>query len=148
MTTLKILGQPVLVLTFPFLPSWNTAIGKARAHWSKGKAHTDDLKDEGHTVCRSSLNKLFPGWRRPFFKPDERVLVVCKIWRRDDTTYDVHNLYTKALFDGFTSAGLWADDDWSSVPVVVYMFAGVDPQNPRVEIELHQLAYREVITDE
>jgi Holliday junction resolvase RusA-like endonuclease len=66
------------------------------------------------------------------------VWVVIKVYRRDNRSRDVHNLFAKPILDGFTDAGLWKDDNEKVVPKVTFEYCGVDRDNPRVEFEIYQ----------
>jgi crossover junction endodeoxyribonuclease RusA len=55
-----------------------------------------------------------PGGTTPF---EGRVHVVASFWKPTRTHYDPNNLWptVKAICDGLTDAGLWADDDHEHV---------------------------------
>lgn len=121
-------GTPVATITFPFLPSWNVIVATARGNRYAAASETTTWR----TLGKVAANKLV----RPL--PNQCALVV-RSWRKNHQRYDIHNLSTKAVLDGFTDAKIWEDDDVRHVPVVIFSHEGVDKNNPRVEIEIYDL---------
>jgi Holliday junction resolvase RusA-like endonuclease len=118
--TLEVRGRPLAEFVFPYVPTWNVSINAARAHWSKGHSHTKKWRAEGHELAHTFMQKFSPHQRLIKY----RALVVVRAYREHTGTFDVHNIQMKALFDGFTDAGVWVDDSWEYVPVVVFAWAG------------------------
>lgn len=128
MASLIIQGKPLASFEFEHLPSWNDAIAAARGrggHWS-GSKHTKKWRAIGHQMASEFLASA---WTQVLGRPvliEQRAMVVVKVFRPTDRTYDVHNVYTKAVFDGFSDAGIWRDDSWKWLPWVVYGYVEQD----------------------
>jgi Holliday junction resolvase RusA-like endonuclease len=154
MSELIITGEPILAMTFPLLPSWNDAVRKARGKfgWRSGHAHTKKWERIGKHVAQDQ--REFVGRYLPFdYVVRKRAMVLVKMFRETARVYDVHNLYLKALFDGFTKAMVWPDDSWPYVPWVVQGWCyqsefdlAFETFPQRVEIEIHELT-RVVLND-
>lgn len=143
MSSVTIIGEPLAVFTFDFIPSWNQVVNNARAHWSKGHKETKEWRTTGFNLAHRFMWTFFGvkklGRKRLVCK---RALVVIKVFRGTEGVYDVHNVCFKHLADGFTDAGIWRDDDWASVPMVIFMWAGNVPfKEQRTEIEIHELDF-------
>jgi hypothetical protein len=65
-------------------------------------------------------------WDTPAIK--KRALVIVRVFPPFEEISDIHNVYIKGILDGFTDAGLWADDEWAWVPLVLYAFGGIGTQ--------------------
>lgn len=71
--------------------------------------------------------------------PFERAAVTYRFWLPDRRRHDPDNLVSgmKAALDALVP-GVLPDDGWRYVPVLAAEVAGVDRQNPRVEIEVRE----------
>lgn len=56
----------------------------------------------------------------------EPVMCIVRVWKPDNTRNDIHNLYLKAVLDGFKAARLFKDDDVKCIPKVYLSYEGVD----------------------
>jgi Holliday junction resolvase RusA-like endonuclease len=147
MTTLRTDGKPLATFVFWHVPSWNDVIAWANQRPRRVKSHAQ---------ARYILNSHIQEWREKAHKMGllfklrnpvcgtyliaNRALVVVRVIRGTERKYDVHNVWTKAIFDGFSDAGLWPDDEWANVPTVVYTWAfDTKGWGQRVEIEIHEL---------
>jgi Holliday junction resolvase RusA-like endonuclease len=139
MSSVVIEGQPLAIFVFDFVPSWNQVINVARAHWSKGHGQTKTWRESGYNLAHKYMTRFFPGRKRLI---KQRALVIVKVFRGSEKVYDIHNVCLKHLADGFTDAGIWKDDDWATVPMVIFMWAeNVPMSEQRIEIEIHELSY-------
>lgn len=139
MSSITIMGQPKAVFIFDFIPSWNQVINTARAHWSRGHNQTKEWRATGYNLAHKYMRRFFPGRKRLIKRT---ALVIVKVFRGSERVYDIHNVCLKHLADGFTDAGVWKDDDWATVPMVIFMWAENVPMiHQRVEIEIHELDY-------
>lgn len=121
LTQLKLTGKPKLSIEFIGLPSINTFYGMHR--WAKATA-TAEWKYEAREKA----------YEHTLFLDDflfKRALVVVNFYPPYEEISDVHNVYIKALLDGFTDAEVWSDDEWAFVPLVLYAWAGIGEQKPR-----------------
>jgi hypothetical protein len=135
MASLIIKGKPIATFE-THLDSWNEAIAKAyarpKAYRSHGSArfvfneYKRRWREKGSQLATEFLDSLW--WMtldRPYLVR-KRAMVVIKVCRGTERTYDVHNAYCKALFDGFSDAGIWRDDSWMYVPWVLYGWVHMD----------------------
>lgn len=150
MSELIINGKALVRFTYDYIPSWNEALRaevaaalKRRGSWIRAV-----WKGKGESVAQQFMSDCGPTEREHLIQ--KRAMVIVYVFRATEGEYDVHNVYTKALFDGFTRAKLWRNDDWPSVPIAIFMWrymeAG-DPKGQRFEVEIHELA-RVVINGE
>lgn len=135
MAELIINGRPLVVFETQ-LPSWNETIEMAnkRPRFARSHAHAraplttyiQKWRNEGAKLANEFMQKVW--WLKdehPYLV-QKRGLVVVKVGRAtiegesSETSYDVHNAYCKAFFDGFSDAGVWKDDAWMYVPWVIY----------------------------
>lgn len=137
-TQVHIAGDPVVTFTFYGLPSVNTHYNK---HFRPRSIETNEYRLEAREEAQWWMyfqDKL----EHPVIK---RALVVVKIWVPNTGVADIHNEWVKAILDGFTDAGLYQDDEWATMPIVIFMWAGVGEFKPRqrrlkrTDIEIHEL---------
>lgn len=123
MTQLRITGKPVFSCPLVGLPSVNTHYN---THWRKRSVMTGEwrtwAKDEAGIFMWEN-----PDLPRPIVN---RALIVVNVFPPHEEISDIHNVHIKAILDGFTDAGLWVDDEWAFVPLVLYAFAGIGTQKP------------------
>lgn len=132
-TAIVIEGQPLAVFTFPQLPSWNTILGK---HWRVQGDIAKEQRTEGRLLARSWMNRFGP---RRGVLIDKRVFVVVRVYLKSDALMDIHNVCVKNVLDGFTDSQVWPDDEWAYMPLVLFALGGIDPSNPRIDIEVHSI---------
>jgi len=140
MTTIRIDGKPLARFVFDHLPSVNEAINEARGHWSKGHKHTKIWRAAGEDAARIFLQSIGKSDRTWLIQ--RRAFMWVRVYRANDTVYDVTNPYTKALQDGFTDAGIWADDDWPNLPYALFswnMWEFGGPAKNLFVVEIHEL---------
>lgn len=136
-TQVHIAGDPVVTFTFYGLPSVNTHYGK---HFRPRGIETNEYRLEAREEAQWWM--FGQNLELPVVK---RALVIVKVWVPTEGIMDVHNEYIKALLDGFSDAGIWEDDEWTFVPMVINMWAGVGNFKPRqrrlkrTDIEIHEL---------
>jgi hypothetical protein len=129
MAELIIKGGPIAVFEFDYIPSWNEAIDAARGRgWKRGRGHTKKWRRIGEKLAQDWQSWAMLEVPRQFLV--NRALVIVKSFRPTDNLFDVHNVYTKAVFDGFSDANIWRDDNYRHVPWVLYGFM------PQDEIEM------------
>lgn len=136
-TQLTIAGDPIASFEFLGLPSINTHYGK---HFRPRGIATNEWRLEAKEEALWFL------WDKDInFPLVNRALVIVKVWVPHEGIMDVHNVYIKALLDGFTDAVVFTDDEWAFVPVVMYLWAGVGKFGPRqyklrrTVLEIHEL---------
>lgn len=61
-----------------------------------------------------------------------RSFVICTVYLRDYGIADVHNPDIKPILDGFTDAGVWPDDEWAHVPLVLFAWGGFSDTKVKV----------------
>lgn len=81
---------------------------------------------EGRRLAEEFLDNVwwFPTWDSPTYV--KRVLVVVKVYPPREEISDIHNIAIKNTIDGFKDAGVWVDDEWAYVPLVIFLWAGID----------------------
>jgi hypothetical protein len=126
MTTIIIQGQPLASFEYDYIPSWNEVISWANQRPKRAYTRQQQLaiyssrknqwKHEGQEIAESFMGQYHP-YRD--YLIECRAFVLLKVIRLDERSYDVHNVWLKAIFDGFTNANIWPDDEWPNVPTVM-----------------------------
>jgi hypothetical protein len=141
-TTISITGEPLVRFIFDYIPSWNehlTAEVSAALH-RRNRWHTAKWRIEGRDMALRFMAECGPRERR--FLIQKPGLAWIKIYRATENIYDVPNVYSKAIYDGFTDASIWPDDEWAFVPYALNSWTYLDPEDSlgqRFEIEVHEL---------
>ena len=136
-TRITIAGEPVVSFEFEGLPSVNTHYGK---HFRARGIDTAEWRYEAKYKALDFIKKR----QTPVI---QRGLVIVKVWPPHEGIMDIHNVHVKPLFDGFTDAGLWVDDEWAFVPMVTTLWAGLGDYKPReykkrrTVLEIHELVH-------
>lgn len=112
---------PALSIEFIGLPSVNTHYGQNR--WKKSQ-HTAEWRLEAR---EKAYETTF--WMDEFLV--KRALVVINVYPPYEEIMDIHNVWVKGILDGFSDAGVWSDDEWAFVPLVLFAWAGIGEQKPR-----------------
>lgn len=152
MSTLSLDGKPLAQFYIRDLQSWNEVFGKG--HWSRKGRVVRRWRSKGYAMAlrwrvknhlpsvqvnRVKDNKVVSSYLEPI-AIKTRVLVVVKVVRGTERRYDVHNVFVKALLDGFNDAGLWVDDEWAYVPTVLFTWAAdTQGRGQHFVIEIHEL---------
>lgn len=161
MTDITILGRPVARFRFRSLQSWNEIFGGG--HWRRGQGASKRWRKLGEEMGLKwraakgleskrveiwSTNGKHPKHLGHTYEPtaiQTRILIVVKVIRGTERRYDIHNVFVKALFDGFSDAGLWYDDEWAYVPMVLFTWAtDTQGRGKHFLIEIHELNRFEV----
>lgn len=139
MSSLSIDNVPLWSCPVIGLPSVNTHYNK---HFRARSVDTGEwrtwAKDEAGLFLW-----LNPQLERPAIK---RALVVVNVFPPYEEISDIHNVHIKPILDGFTDAGLWTDDEWAFVPLVLYAWGGNRDRQGRgnkerlTVFEVHELA--------
>lgn len=74
---------------------------------------------------------------RPDIPPD-RAEVTIRYYFPDERRRDPDNYCGKMILDGLTAAGMIADDDFCHIDLTIRR-GGVDPENPRTEVEIVEI---------
>lgn len=138
-TTIQIDGKPLVSFTFEYLPSWNEHLS-AEVHAAlhrKSRWHTAKWRVEGRDLALRFMSECGPRERR--FLVQKPGFVWIKIYRATEHIFDVPNVYSKSIFDGFTDANIWPDDEWAFVPYALNSWCALDDKGQRFEIEVHEL---------
>jgi hypothetical protein len=122
---LNIAGKPVVSFTFEGLPSMNTYYNLNR--WARS-SRTAEWRYEAREKVYDHTDAL---WLPDNEYVINRALVVVNIYPPYEEMMDIHNIVIKPILDGFTDGGLWRDDEWTVVPLVLYAWAGIGEQKPR-----------------
>ena len=136
-TKLEVLGTPVFTAEFHNVPSRN-----ARKSWRGQMGVNAEWRFEAK---EKALNYRGLQWHEGFFAQcepliEETALVVVTIFLRSNGICDVHNSDIKPILDGFTDGGVWPDDEWAFVPLVLFAWGGIDPGNQRLVIDVYDLS--------
>lgn len=124
----------IIVITVDMpIPSQNTVDGANRRNRYAGAKLKQEWSENGFILARSSLSELDDF--EPF-SPDCPCQVAINIYRPDKARRDLDNTWVKGLFDGFTKAGVWTDDNDEVVKRLVFEKAGIDKNNPRIEFHI------------
>lgn len=119
-TVIEITGKPTASFTFFDLLSWNRLLNM---HFrSKGGAIAK-MNKYGYDMAIELQNEMDTSFGTFLVN---RAFVLVKVIPPKEEISDIHNVCLKAIFDGFTSADIWADDEWAHVPFVGIMWAGID----------------------
>jgi hypothetical protein len=157
MSTLTLDGKPLAQFHIRGLQSWNEVFGKG--HWRNKQRVVKRWRAIGERLgLRLRAQKGMPSRRVEIrsasgknigrltghthfpIVAQTRVLVLVKVVLGTERRYDVHNVFVKALFDGFSDAGLWVDDEWTYVPSVLFTWAeDVGQRGKHFVIEIHEL---------
>lgn len=108
----------MLSISLPFTITadmWMTS--NSRLHWSEKARHTAKLRRYAFMLGRSVMNAR--GLSEPVF---DRCMVAVSVMYPRQGRADPANVspVVKALLDGLTDAGFWADDDSEHVVAVTY----------------------------
>lgn len=152
-TDITLTGKPLAQFYIRGLQSWNEVFGKG--HWRNKQRAVKRWRNAGESmglkwrerngykstlvVRRDVKGKLLGHTYHPVVA-QTRVLVVVRVVRGTEHKYDVHNVFVKALLDGFSDAGLWTDDEWAYVPMVLFTWAkDVRNMGKHFVVEIHEL---------
>ena len=78
-------------------------------------------------------------FKKPFGKVTITYTLYPKTKRRTDIS-NVLSIHSKFFEDCLVEYGLLPDDNYIYIPIVSYVFGKVDKDNPRVEIEVKEIA--------
>lgn len=113
---LTLSGRPIASFEILGLPSVNTHYSK---HYKTRATHTKKWR----TLACEMATQEYTAWEsKPLI---HRALVVVNVWVPHEGVMDIHNVHIKPVLDGFSDAGLWVDDEWAFVPIVIFRWAGV-----------------------
>jgi hypothetical protein len=121
MAIVQIDGDPTIVIEFTGLPSVNTHYNK---HFRARGVSTNEWRLEAREKARDILL-----WTDAV--PVKRAFALVKVYPPYEEISDIHNVHIKPLLDGFTDAGIWADDEWAFLPLVMHLWGGIGEQKPR-----------------
>ncbi len=106
----------------------------ARVHWRTRANETKKMRGYAKYAAIAAINELI---HTDHGLPWKSATVKCsfffaKVNRRDKANFDA---MCKPIWDGFTDAGLWVDDDQlTHLPTEL----AIDKNDPRLEIEVNQ----------
>jgi hypothetical protein len=120
-TKVTITGQPIMTLTFFDLPTLNRL---KNMHRKTRAGVTQKLRFEGWLMAYDFKMKCSKALREKLMT--NRALLLVKVMPPKEEISDIYNVSVKEVSDGFTDAEVWADDEWAHVPLVIFMFAGID----------------------
>src|SRR5690606_32808887 len=118
MGQLIINGHPVFSIEFEGLPSVNCHYGK---HWKARSTPTAEWRYEAKVKAIEAMGAAAWIGDVPVIK---RGMVIVDVYPPYEEISDIHNVHIKPILDGFSDAGLWGDDEWAFVPIVIFRWAG------------------------
>ena len=71
-----------------------------------------------------------------------RVACIYTVYPKNKRSFDLGNvccIHQKFFEDALVELGKLPDDNYNNIPLVIYMFGGIDASNPRVEVEVIDL---------
>lgn len=71
-----------------------------------------------------------------------KIACIYTVYPPNKRLFDIGNVccvHQKFFEDALVELGKLPDDNYNYIPIVVYQFGGIDPANPRVEIEVIEL---------
>ena len=129
-TDLTITGSPWVSFKFYDLPSWNTLAGM---HYQKYGKITKALRQEGARM--SNVFQRIWKERGQEFYIENKIMLICKIYPPSEAIMDIPNVSIKQVCDGFTDSKLWPDDEWSHLPICIFMWAGINTDETMVKVK-------------
>ena len=134
-TDLIVDGKALIKLEFLDLPSRNKNYG----HYLKKAKWTASIREEAFVKAREAMQE-FDWFDTESQFPLKRALVIVDVYTPFQNSMDVHNVDVKAVLDGLTDAGVWTDDEWAFIPIVIFRWAGSNPsRNRKAVIQIHAL---------
>lgn len=122
--TLALIGKPLISVEFEDLQSLNVFNNMNR--WDKARV-TAEWRLEAREKAIDEMGFMT---EYPLIK--KRALVIVNVYPAYEEISDIPNVLIKPLLDGFSDADVWVDDEWAWVPVVMYRWAGIGKQQPRM----------------
>ena len=122
MEIFKVTGELRMSLEFEGLPSVNTHYNQ---HYRAQRTRNAEWRYE----ARRKAEQFIGFNSTPLI--EHRALVVVNVRPPYEEVSDIHNIYIKPILDGFSDAGVWIDDEWAWVPMVVYQWDGIGTQGVR-----------------
>lgn len=116
-TNVYIWGKPKAEFEIDDLPSWNQIA--AMGHWNVRK-----LKKYFRETGARLAHKFRLVCKIRGFVIERRTLVIVRVQTPHEGEFDVFNVNIKYLTDGFTDGKIWANDDWTTIPLVMFMWDG------------------------
>ena len=78
-----------------------------------------------------------------FKKPFDKVTITYTLYPKTKRRTDISNvlsIHSKFFEDCLVEHGLLVDDNYNYLPIIIFLFGMVDKDNPRVEIEVKEIA--------
>ena len=102
---------------------WTTS--NMRLHWAEKAKRTAEIRQSAHGVALDALRRNELENQTPLWTPDQPCHVKATIAMPTRRRFDPANASPtlKAIIDGLTDAGLWNDDDWTTLKAVTYTHA-------------------------
>lgn len=131
-------GEPVFTCWFNVVPSRNI-----KSHWRKQMAITSEWRYEARvkalTIRGMGEDDGFFAKLDPLIN-DGPALVVVSVYLPHHGIADIHNIDVKPILDGFSDAGVYEDDEWAYVPLVLFEFKAIVPKFKGIKIDVYKLA--------
>lgn len=120
-TVVEITGEPVAVFEFFDLPTWNVLSDK---HF-KTRASIAKKGVEAGASLVQKFRDAMDDWERELLLTN-RAFILIKVFPPKEEISDIHNVCVKHILDGFKQGGAFEDDEWAFIPLVMFMWAGID----------------------
>ena len=111
------------------LPTLNAALAGAKRHWS---SYSTVKKQQTNKICWLARRDL-----RPVAHPVELEFWWTTRTRRQDPDNITHG--AKYIIDGLVAAEILPNDSRRTVKKITHWFPDVDPENPRIDLELKEI---------
>lgn len=97
--------------------------------------------------ARNAVKQKFTEGMRPMLENHPAIKspveITFTIWAKDKRLFDVDNVGSvacKFFQDALVYYGIIEDDNYKHIQKVIYMFGGIDKENPRADVEIESLA--------
>lgn len=92
------------------------------------------LEEQFGKLDKKKMNHLF-----------RKIVTVYTIYKGDKRRCDVGNIasiHQKFFEDAFVESGCLFDDSYNNIPMCIFLWGGIDKENPRVEVSVYDLLER------
>ena len=97
------------------------------------------LEEQFNKLDKKKINHLF-----------KKIVTVYTIYKGDKRRCDIGNIasiHQKFFEDAFVESGCLSDDNFNNIPMCIFLWGGIDKNNPRVEVSVYDLLKRTDVKD-